>query len=425
MKRAYVALVLCVSLLAPLSFVPTESVRADTIDTIKEQIQKINEERAKLDAEIAGYQKELNAIAGTKQTLQSTIQTLDVSRSKTAAQIKALQQKIAGANLKLSQLGFEINDKEQSVALNREAIAASLRTIESADDTLLLEYMLGAESLTDAWTAVDNLASLNSSLRLHTNALLEIKEVLADQQKSVTSTKNELSSATVDLESQKKALDINRQGKQQLLSQTQAQESSYQALLADRVQKQKEFDALLFKFEAALQLALDPSSIPTAQTGVLAYPVESIFVTQYFGKTVDAKRLYTSGTHGGVDFRAPIGTPIKSALAGTVSEIEATKIKDGCQYGKFVLIKHANGLSTIYGHLSQVSVNDGNSVTTGQTIGYSGNTGYSTGPHLHFGVYATQGIKVVTADQLGSTYCAGIKTVAANPDAYLDPMEYL
>lgn len=424
MKRAGIALALCLVSIMTLSLMGVEA-RADTIGTIKDQIEKINEERAKLDAEIAGYQKQINALSGTKQTLQSTIQTLDISRSQTATQIKGLQKKIAAANLRLDQLSLEITDKEQSMALDREAIARSLRSIDGADDTLIIEYILGAGSLTDAWTAVDNLSSLTYSLRAHTNALLEIKEVLTDQHKSVAETKNELSSATTDLESQKKALDINRQGKQQLLSQTQAQESSYQALLADRLKKQKEFDALLFSYEAALQQALDPSSIPSAQTGVLLVPLDSIFVTQYFGRTVDAQRLYVSGSHGGVDFRASIGTPVKAALAGTVSEVEGIKIKDGCQYGKFVLIKHANGLSTIYGHLSQVSVGEGDTISTGQVIGYSGNTGYSTGPHLHFGVYATQGIKVVTADALGSTYCAGIKTVAANPDAYLDPMDYL
>ncbi len=69
MKRAAIAFALCLGLLIPISLLPVTA-EADTVDTIKEQIQKINEERAKLDAEIAGYQKELNAISGTKQTLQ-------------------------------------------------------------------------------------------------------------------------------------------------------------------------------------------------------------------------------------------------------------------------------------------------------------------------------------------------------------------
>ena len=424
MKRAVLSLSLLLVTFGVLGFFAPVT-RADSIDTIKAQIATINEERAKLDAEIAGYKKELNALAGTKQTLQTTIQTLDVSRSKTAAQIKDLQKKIAGANLKLDQLSLEITNKEQSISLDQEAIASSIRVIDSMDDTYLIEHLLGADDFTEAWTAVDNLATLNQSLRAHTDALLDAKVVLSTQHKSVAETKNELSSATVDLQTQKNALDINRQGKQQLLSQTQATESSYQALIADREKKQREFDALLFSYEAVLKQALDPSSFASAQTGVLLYPLDSVRVTQYFGKTVDAKRLYVSGSHGGVDFGAAEGTPVKAALAGTVTDTEAIKTKSGCQYGKFVLIKHANGLSTIYGHLSQVSVTPGQTISTGQVVGYSGNTGYSTGPHLHFGVYATQGIKIVTADALGSTYCAGIKTVAANPEAYLDPMLYL
>lgn len=424
MKRA-VLLSLTVFAFVFLFNTNTPNAEADNIATIREQIETINAERAKLDAEIAGYRQELSVLAGERQTLQTTIKSLDVSRSQTSAQITNLQKKISAANLRLDELSFEITDKEQSIALDREAIASSIRTIDKMDDTLLIEHLLGSGNLTDAWVAVDNLSALSQSLRNHTNALLDAKLVLADQHKSVESTKYELSSASVDLETQKKALDINRQSKQSLLSQTQAQESSYQALIADREKKQKEFDALLFSFEAALKKALDPSSFASAGSGVLLYPIDSPRITQYFGKTVDAKRLYVSGTHGGVDFGTPEGTPIKSALAGKVTDLEAVKTKSGCQYGKFVLVEHANGLSTIYGHLSQVSVSKGDSVSTGQVIGYSGNTGYSTGPHLHFGVYATQGIRVVTADALGSTYCTGIKTVAANPEAYLDPMSYL
>jgi murein DD-endopeptidase MepM/ murein hydrolase activator NlpD len=110
-----------------------------------------------------------------------------------------------------------------------------------------------------------------------------------------------------------------------------------------------------------------------------------------------------------------------ASLGGVVTDTEAVITKNGCQYGKFVLIKHSNGLSTIYGHLSQVNVTPGQAVSTGERIGYSGNTGYTTGPHLHFGVYATQGIRIINS--IGN--CVGIKTVSASLNAYLDPMLYL
>lgn len=422
MLRGVLLLVVVFSLLVS---VPPQESSAQSISQIKDRIEEINRERAKIDEEIAGYQRQLNEIAGEKQTLQSVIQTLDVSRSKTTAQIREIESKIRGANLRLQELDFEITDKEALIALDQAAVAEALRAIHKADEVSIFERLFSSENFTDAWTSVDQLASLNQSLHAHADALSEAKVVLREQQSSVSSTKNQLASHNVELQSQKQALDINRQGKQELLQQTQSEEAAYQALIAERRKQQAAFDALLFQFEAQLKQALDPSSIPSAGSGTLLYPLDSIYVTQYFGKTVDAKRLYVSGSHGGVDFRASIGTPVKAALSGTVTEIESTNIRSGCQYGKFVLVKHANGLSTIYAHLSSVNVSKGSTVTTGEVIGYSGNTGYSTGPHLHFGVYASEGIKVVTADQLGSTYCAGIKTVAANPEAYLDPMLYL
>jgi murein DD-endopeptidase MepM/ murein hydrolase activator NlpD len=128
--------------------------------------------------------------------------------------------------------------------------------------------------------------------------------------------------------------------------------------------------------------------------------------------------------HNGVDIRAGIGTPVKTALSGVVWGTGNTDIARGCySYGKWILIKHANGLTTIYGHLSQIKVVAGDKVITGDVIGYSGNTGYSTGPHLHFGVYATQGVIMEKYSQ--SKSCKTVVLPLADPKAYLNPMSYL
>lgn len=97
--------------------------------------------------------------------------------------------------------------------------------------------------------------------------------------------------------------------------------------------------------------------------------------------------VLTQGVHGsnGVDFGAPIGTTVKASLAG---EVILAK-KDGSYnggYGNYIVIKHSNGTQTLYAHLSSVSVSVGDSVSTGEVIAKSGNTGRSTGPHLHFEV---------------------------------------
>ncbi len=88
------------------------------------------------------------------------------------------------------------------------------------------------------------------------------------------------------------------------------------------------------------------------------------------------------GGHTGIDYRANVGTPIAAAGDGVVTIASESGWNGG--YGKTVLISHAGGMTTRYGHMSDVQVRVGQRVSQGQQIGLSGNTGRSTGPHLHF-----------------------------------------
>ena len=94
----------------------------------------------------------------------------------------------------------------------------------------------------------------------------------------------------------------------------------------------------------------------------------------------------TQGIHGynGIDIGVPVGTPVMAAANGTVTVARGFGWNGG--YGQYVVISHPNGTQTVYGHLSSVIVGQGQSVVQGQVIGYSGNTGKSTGAHLHFEV---------------------------------------
>jgi murein DD-endopeptidase MepM/ murein hydrolase activator NlpD len=93
--------------------------------------------------------------------------------------------------------------------------------------------------------------------------------------------------------------------------------------------------------------------------------------------------------HSGQDFAVPTGTPVNAVHKGTVVKAGGNGGGDGPAYGNAVVIKHANGSYSQYAHLSQVKVSVGQSVKTGQRIALSGNTGNSTGPHLHFEIRTT------------------------------------
>ena len=175
-----------------------------------------------------------------------------------------------------------------------------------------------------------------------------------------------------------------------------------------------------------MKLAIDPKSIPPAGSGILAWPRDKIIETQYLGNTEFAMKTnaYNGKGHNGVDFQASPGTRVKAALDGIVMGTGDTdKVCKGASFGRWVLVRHNNGLSTLYAHLSLIKAYEGQKVMTGDVIGYSGNTGYSTGPHLHFTVYATQGVQIMDRQ---SAVCGGIYHMPiADLRAYLNPMLYL
>ncbi|HEX5801458.1 MAG TPA: M23 family metallopeptidase [Azospira sp.] len=109
-------------------------------------------------------------------------------------------------------------------------------------------------------------------------------------------------------------------------------------------------------------------------------PIQGDFIGSGFGWRVDPI-VGTGAMHEGVDFAAEVGTPVIAAAGGVVVVSEMHP-----QYGNLIEIDHGNEFSTRYAHLSKLAVKDGQVVRRGQRIGLSGNTGRSTGPHLHFEV---------------------------------------
>ena len=111
------------------------------------------------------------------------------------------------------------------------------------------------------------------------------------------------------------------------------------------------------------------------------YPLNQKIITSSFGMRKDPINGALS-FHSGIDFRANTGTPVLASLEGVVSFTGENWL-----YGKHIILTHVNGYKTLYAHLNAFSVKQGDRVATGKKIAESGNTGHSTGPHLHFGIY--------------------------------------
>lgn len=401
------------------------SVYAQTASELQDKISQSNSEIRRLEEEIAAANRTLIDIAGQKNTLSNEIKKLDLTQSTLTKQISLTETKIKATDLLIGELSGEISNKHEIIGEQRDAISSGLRTIHARDEEPVIVGILADGKLSEAWKDVDQILALATSLRRHIEELNDVKKMLEVDRDEQELAKEELVLLRKDLANQKANTVLNKKQKDTLLAQTKNKESEYQKLLAEKTARKAAFEKEINDYESQLKFILDPNSLPRSGSTALSWPLDNVYVTQYFGATVAAKRLYVTGSHNGMDFRAPLGTRVLASASGTIIGVGDTDpVCPGASYGKWVLIKHSNGLSTVYGHLSSITVSEGQQVRMGQVVAYSGSSGYSTGPHLHLSVFAANGVEVKS---LASKACSGrtYRIPIAATNAYLDPMLYL
>lgn len=399
--------------------------RAQTVDDLKEKISTKTDELQKLETDIKQVEKDIDTTVAKKKTLGTEIKTLDLTKKKLETDIKITQTKVDTTDLKIRQLSSEIAYKEDEIDSRMYALKEAIRAIYESDANSLPQVALSNESFSGLWNDLDTLEQFSSMVNENVEVLKFLKTDLEQKNEKKQTEKEKLLGLKGELGDRKKITEDNKKQKAQLLVQTSNQESKYQKDLRQKLALKDALESEIRDYESTLKFILDPTTIPPRGTKVLEPPVDSVYITQQFGKTNASVRLYTSGTHNGTDFRATTGTAVKAMRGGVVMGTGNTDLTcPGASFGKWVLIDHQNGLASISAHLSLVSVSAGDVVTTGQRIAYSGNTGYSTGPHLHISVYANKAVRIETRPSKacgGSTYTMPIAAL----NGYLDPLDYI
>ena len=430
-KHAFVAFLIGI-LLPQLLLVPTPSVFAESeIDRLRSQIDDRSNRLVQIEAEIAKFEADLLKVGAEKKTLQSAINQLELERRKVSAEISKTENLITSTDLEINKLVLEISKAEKDISEVEDAIGSIIRSEYMAGDDSLIEVLLRHDKLSEFWTTFEQHESVRDTMASKVADLDSFRSVLVEKREENEEKRNRLSSLKNQYYNQNEVLVNNKEEQSELLAVTKNEERNYQNLLASKKEAREQIEREMRDFESKLQFILDPNTIPAPGTQVFSWPLSSIIITQYFGGTEFAAR--NAGVYGGrayhpgVDFGAPRGTPILAPLTGTVRATGNTDAVPGCySWGKWTLIDHSNGLSTLYAHQSTIAVSPGQKVNTGEVIGYIGNTGYSTGPHLHFSVYAKKGVTVRRFNEIKTvTSCGAATTPVAATDAYLDPMHYL
>ncbi|NCN52495.1 peptidoglycan DD-metalloendopeptidase family protein [Candidatus Parcubacteria bacterium] len=397
-------------------------------ERLQAQISESNSRLAEIQKQISKLEGQLQEVGAEKSTLQSAINKLELERKNIEANISYTQNKIGATDLQISKLTIEIGDTQSTIQKDEAAIAEMVRRLNESDQDPLMVTLLQHKKLSDFWDSIETLMQVRSAMSANIAQLSDSKNLLESQRGENTTKRGELVQLKDQYSSQNEILKSTKASKATLLAKTKGQEAAYQAQLAEQKAAAEKIAAQLRDYESQLSYILDPSSIPKAGAAVFNWPLTNIIITQYFGNTAFAKSgAYSGNGHNGMDFGVPVGTKIYAPLSGTVRATGNTDSVAGCySYGKWTLIDHANGLSTLYAHQSTISVSPGQRVNTGDVIGYSGNTGYSTGPHLHFTVLVSDAVKVLKFSDFKSvTSCGAATTPVSALNAYLNPLDYL
>ena len=370
----------------------------------QQQLALVNQIRAQLGSNLA------DALAAQQQLQQS----LEAN----AAQQTQVQQQIAEANERIAELDRDVAEaqrREAALAQRIENERAQMRQLARAvyqSPGSVLVVLAQSQSLSDLFTRIADLnvagsrasdlkASLNGDLQ---QLQIEERKEQAARDKQLTERdklNGELSQLrALQAQQEKSAADLQVKIDQTRyeLSRLNRQSTQLAQAVADMLQQQQDaiIAAAMQSVWAQLQLWLQSNSvgqIPTSAGHSTKYrfiwPEPNSQISQPFGpSTYWFEPPYGSYPHfhTGIDLVAPFGSPVFAADDGVVALVGATSTG----YGNYVVIAHAGGFDTLYGHLSTALVSVGQVVTQGTPVGLEGSTGNSTGPHLHFELRVNQ-----------------------------------
>ena len=275
-------------------------------------------------------------------------------------------------------------EEEAQLARYRQRV----RAMEEQGRWSYLSFLIGADSLSDLlsrWNDISDILAHDHDLRADYAAARERAEAAEAECEAAQERQREKQTELLERQALL-AEQVEAAGR--LLAQLEDDIEAYQAFCAAAEAEKERVQALIDEKAAELKKQQEEAErlknqLPAAgaSAGYYAWPANTTWITSPFGPRVHP--IYGQlKPHTGVDIGASYGSAVTAAAAGTVTVAMLDYGSVG--YGTYVAIYHANGTTTLYGHMSALSVSAGDTVTQGQVIGYVGDTGAATGPHLHF-----------------------------------------
>ena len=361
------ALLMTAALLPAMAYATTteDKKSSSEADAIRKEYndlqQQINDKRQEMN----NLKNELDKIKGQKASTQQQKNLLDQRNSALTEEITLLEQQI---DITTSSIAANEALEEQQTELFHKQV----RMEEEQGTLSYWSVLFKATSFSDLISRIEFINEIARYNKKVISDLQEIRQELADDKAALEQQSEELTASKQELEGQ---ISESMKLLAEYIKTEEGKQAEYDAIKAE----EEALDDLMAAAEAkARELGLNDIA---GTVGGYIWPCNGIrWITSMFGGRQSPGGI-GSTNHKGVDIGTPMGTPVLAAKSGTV-----TSASWNGGYGECVVISHGNGNSTLYGHLSSYNVKVGDTVKQGQVIAYSGNTGKSTGPHLHFGI---------------------------------------
>ena len=414
MKRTTAVRVICIvlALIFVLSLL-TVIIPARANAVSQSEINALQAKRDQIRAQQVEQQNQIDGLRNQKAGVLEQKAALDMEIGLTQDEINVVQQQIELYGQLILEKKAELVQAKAEEAKQSELFRVRMREMEEGGKLSFIVVLLESRSISDLLTRIDMISEVMSYDKALENALTDARAKVEEAEQAYETAKGEEEAKKGELEVRKSDLMAQVAEAEALVrsleSDIEAYKAAYNETEAAKQALQQQINEKVAQLEAERKAAEEAArkaaeeaarrqqqqqqpSQPQQQTtppapsyavgsGSMIWPApDSHQINSPFGWRIHP--IYgTSKFHSGVDINASYGSSVLAADSGTV-------ILAGWNggYGNCIVISHGNGITTLYGHMSSIAVSSGQSVSQGQTIGYVGSTGNSTGPHLHWEV---------------------------------------
>lgn len=337
------------------------------VDALKTKVAEAGKRKNELKNQLSGLTNDLSA-------LQKQISLLDSQIEAQQDEIDAQEELLTELTQMIADKTIELEESERQQAEQYAQLRSRLRYMVEHGTTSSLSILLSSDSFSDFLNRYEIIRQISLRDENLFEQLKAIRDKVLTEKQELEDTKKEAEDTKLQMEANKAELEAQMEAKRKQMDSIQLAQKNVKDAYTAMIETE---DELMAQYKKA---AAEYAAQSTYVGGTFMWPLpagNNVVTCKYGMRThpITGKRKL----HTGVDLRAATGTKVYAANKGTV-----TTSGYSSAWGNYIIISHGGGITTLYAHMSKRSVSKDDKVKQGDIIGYSGNTGYSTAPHLHF-----------------------------------------